>query len=823
MCRHIIMGTLKFDGAIASREGKIRNKVAQSCIQTIDHLIRTMKSVVYAADCVNACRGPGMASRSLQSLPSTTTITTTIATTTITTCATTRGSACVATSSHHHHHHHHHRNQHHPQVQSQPQQPQPHRQHQYHHQAVRQQDRYVENYNQLHQPHHIQPSDRKFYSCQEVERLQELQQSNPIPDFNQQYPTRIARRDGEELHSISASSRRYPQDSEVQRPYIKPAANKTLDDLKPSQAHHISSSIPFQVRVASPDAASVMCYSPTSSSSPLLCPAHPNHLQHSGMAPSAPVMPSASPPSGASVRPRSCKNRGASSSDPRSSDTRNPNSSPQPTIKSKNPLNFLKSSPKNRKENSMRKISPQNIKNSNCSSGNCSSSSSTSIANNCCNSNLIKSFGSKIDSREKGSLYVVGVPDNSHCYSASLPLLPSAVQNKNSSILMSHSVTNSEGLTPPLPCPLGPSSVADVTLLSCHPSSLGQSTEISAPSIMSPQQETINYQQQHYQRPQYHQAEYQQDSSASQTPVSPYEYDQLTDDNRLHYPLTSSVPSSSLSRSPSSLQFQAFDDVSCGLPTGQEDMSRRSTNHADLDERIGTQVDLGERLHSPSELDCQLLHSPSDLENRIQSPETFSDRSNSPLCLTGGSLGPCAVPKCSAKSRSTRSASTVDSLFENRISRSLQSDRQRTEISGVSCGTIVRISSPRENRTSRPASLASDELFGVPSEAPPSYREVLLHPDHFRIPLPNESISSFSASDGECLSSPPASAPLVENETHGELVRLGRGGEEELRAKLLPVHDGDFPREEQRRIAQPTSSNSSIAPLYASCFEKEVI
>lgn len=45
MCRVLIMGTLRFEGVIATREGKIRNKVAQSCIQAVDHLIRTMKSV----------------------------------------------------------------------------------------------------------------------------------------------------------------------------------------------------------------------------------------------------------------------------------------------------------------------------------------------------------------------------------------------------------------------------------------------------------------------------------------------------------------------------------------------------------------------------------------------------------------------------------------------------------------------------------------------------------------------------------------------------------------------------------------------------------
>ncbi|KAF2366090.1 hypothetical protein FHG87_003157 [Trinorchestia longiramus] len=795
-----------------------------------------------------------MASPSLQSLPHTTAISTctTSTTTTTTTTTTSRGSVCVASISSHHHLH----LQQKQQVLQQQQKRTTKLQHHQHHQPVRPHDyHYPRNHHQTHQPHHIHPSDKQLYTPQQGRQLQskvleqEEQQcsasniasatTSNLAELNQHYPTRIALPDGEERPFISSVSRRSKDKvSELTRECIKPPANKTLFDLQYCPAHQFSS-IPSQLSEASPPDQSIVCsYTLTPASSPqmLSTPQHYIHHYHPSVtSPPGRPMLSTSPICASSVRHRSCHHRDARSTETRSvGDTRNPNASPQPIRKSKNILAIyvanLTSSPKNRKESNPRKSSPQNSNTSICYSSSCSSGSSCGLANNCCGGYRYKSFPSKIEGREKGSLIVPSVPENPHSYSTSSPILQSAVDNKDVSILINASVPSNENFTQTLPCPSGPSSVADVTLLTCYPSSSGQTQEASVQSSTSHREEPIRFQVQHYQLPQYVQAEYQHDSTVSAM-LSSQHYGQQCND-RLHEPLTSSFssspplsPTSPSLPSESSHKFQSFVEMSSRMQCPL-DVSSRDANRTELSTSISTPVELRE-VYSP-DIDGR-IHSP-DVKSRINSPEYMSERIRSPVCFEDGSESPLAVLDSISIQTSYRSISSSDKLSENTTPCvQLHTNRQRTEISEMQTGTINRRTPPRNGRSNRPTSLAADQLKGVSSQSFSSYKEVL-HSDHYRIPKSDSksnSTASLSSLDRESLLPASSEAPIF-SQRSGSTSPVDSGGqvlENENKASSESVdvhHENNFSVSESEWV-QAANTNSSVTGLYEACCEKEVI
>ena len=257
-------------------------------------------------------------------------------------------------------------------------------------------------------------------------------------------------------------------------------------------------------------------------------------------------------------------------------------SSPQFSRKTKNAIASymanLTTSPKNRKESNTRKIQLQQTRSKNNNDGNCSNGNSCSCsggdcsknaAANCCYSPNNKSlFGitggnfSSTRSRNADINLVLGSGA-----AVSTPDIPITSQLGSQRDLNYGCPSQMEDLSSSLPCPRGPTSVSEVALLSCYPSSSSQqkTTPCSSNSPYVPQQcNTMQYQLQEYQHTQYFNAQYSSDDRAlppASSPSPPPQYHQLSYDHSYIHPTLSlsSSPSPPTPQSASPLPHTSHD------------------------------------------------------------------------------------------------------------------------------------------------------------------------------------------------------------------------------------------------------------------------
>lgn len=525
------------------------------------------------------------------------------------------------------------------------------------------------------------------------------------------------------------------------------------------------------------------------------------------------VPPSASPPIAASVKRRSRKPR-----ETRQSDARNPKVSPQPTRKSKSRLglanltaNFT-SSQKNRKECNPKKNFPQNSSSDSCSSTSCSSGSSSGTANASYQNILYKPL-TKRDSRDQktspSALEYCRGYSTSHSYAESPPL-----PHRDASIRISPvSVAGSSD---------DPSPLSEVTLSLCNSSLSGQIQGACAASGFPHQQEPISYQLPQYQQEQYQAAEYQQDSIPSLPVMSPSPHPYHKDDC-LHNTVTSSLssspplsPASASSPNASPHKFQHFSDLSSTIEDPAHP-SARCPSSPEHECRQGLSLEEGsDRLNSSYDL-ASCPRSLEDFDRRIYSPDDLRERLNSPVENKSIST----VSSNNSRGRSSRSIAPLD-VIEDECRKSterliLEPGRRLSDDPPLSEGNVpLRPTNIRDDTTSnRSVNLVADEhLYSRP-------REVLCHPDHYRIPSETNRNSPFSI-ERESL---PVSSPtnMTDNRSSNNVTNDQRRATE-VHANTFPEsdsHNDEFSSVEQQGTS--VNSNSSISTLYGSCFEKEVI
>ena len=384
------------------------------------------------------------------------------------------------------------------------------------------------------------------------------------------------------IHSIQSSTNFHIsfQESETARTYIKPPGNKDVSLIQDLHLHRLDNLPPQRTLmcpippISSPKSA--YSVSPTAEYY-----YHGSSFQH----------PAAAPPAAHSGLPYQAGSGGTARDQPKQKDTLTGSFTSQCTNKSRftwhNCMPNLKTSPKNRRDSNSRKQQLSSSSSSSSSSGNSSNRSSNNNFNNNNGSSVNKSTGSaccqvsghKLQSgsgstRGKNSVnkavLCCGDISCEDLHKVSTLVSPSSPPPADFNLLDKRGYPNLELAGAPNPSLLhlpGPTSVTDVEVLRCNPSSHGVQNSFSSPPKALPQamgdrHQDLQCQQQHYQPVHFTQPEYQAvddrplSPAASPVPSSPdyhqysssydrsHQYRQSPHQHHHHDNLTSSLSSS---------------------------------------------------------------------------------------------------------------------------------------------------------------------------------------------------------------------------------------------------------------------------------------